>query len=177
MSANFLRLIGEVYNGSTSNIYGVRVTANFYDASGGLVGTENGSVWLNYIRPGEKTCFQVFLLEPANWTRYEFERPSFYSSNSPRPMLTIFNDSGTVTGSLDYHILGQVRNDDTVRVNSVKVVGTLYNDIDVPLGCWFDYVGSNDLDPGQVSSFDIGYYGRSWSDVQVYHLQAEGTPQ
>lgn len=170
-------MIGEVYNGSDRTVDVAPIAINFFDANGGLVDTTTGLVWLNYIAAGEKSCFIAVLQQPANWSYYEFEPPRASVTNAYLPALTVFNDSGTVTGASSYKIIGQVRNDDSMRVNSVKVVGTLYNDSNVPLGCWIGYVGSSDLEPGQVSSFNISYSGRSWSDIQVYHLQPDGYPQ
>lgn len=171
-------MIGEVYNGSNRNIHWVSVPTNFFDATGGLITVANGYTWFDYhIRPNEKTCFYVMIPPPAGWTRYEFEIPHFSSSDDPRPLLTVFNDSGAVSGSTSYRIIGQVRNDDTARVNSVRIVATLYNNSDVPIGCGMTGVSSTNLDPGQTSSFILSYYGRSWDDVQAYHLQHDGDPQ
>jgi hypothetical protein len=169
-----LRVIGEVFNGGNRNIHNVRVSANFFDDAGGLVGTDTASTWLNYLRPGEKTCFQIFIAEPAGWTRYEFEPPTFLLSDVPRPAITVFNDSGGSTSATTYRIIGQARNDDTRTIDSVQIVGTLYDAADVPLGCWFGYVNSTNLAPGQTSAFDITYTGRNWNDVAAYHLQADG---
>lgn len=177
VSGGYLRVIGEVYNGGPQNITSVKVTANFFDSNNSLVGTASDYLSLNAIRPSEKSCFSIFLQEPANWTRYEFESPTFYTNTTQRPVLTIFNDSGSVIGTSSYQIIGQVRNDDTRTVNFVKVVSTLYNANNVPLGCGMSYVSSTNLIPVQASSFNTYYYGRAWDDVTIYHLQAEGSPQ
>lgn len=177
-SSTYLHLIGEVQNNGAQNARSIRVTANFFNATGGLVGTSSTYVNLDYLRPGDKTCFEIFDRDPTGWTNYQFETPTFTFSAPPRPSIVIFNDSGSVTPYSTYTIIGQARNDNAFRINSVEIVGTIYNGANVPVGCDGGNVNSTNLDPGQVSSFSLGgFYGRDFSDVTHYRLQADGDPQ
>ncbi len=176
-SGTYLRLIGEVQNNGAQNARSVRITANFFNDAGNLVGTDTGTTALGSIRPGDKTCFEIFTLVPVGWTNYQFETPTYSFITSPRPDIAIFNDSGSVTPFDTYTIIGLARNDSVTRVNYAEIVGTIYNDANLPVGCEDSFVNSTNLDPGQVSSFSIGYNGRDFSDVTHYRLQADGTPQ
>ena len=54
--------------------------------------------------------------------------------------------------------------------------GTVYNSSGVPVGCNYAAVNSTDLEPGQISSFDIKYlsYYRDYIDVTNYKLRVAG---
>lgn len=175
----WLHVVGEVENGSGLTIYLVRVVANFFNSSGGLVDTHSGYVQLRNTRPGQINCFDITMFTPpTDWSYYELERPSFYASNDLEPTLTIFNDSGSFDPTTrTYAVLGQVRNDGATRVDSVQVVSTLFDDNNTVIGCIPTNVNSGDLDPGQTSSFRVSGYGDHYSNVARYHVVTDGRPQ
>lgn len=177
-SINYLHVVGELRNGSASTIRLVRVSVNFFDANGGLVATAYGYVSLEYTRPGQVSCFEILLPQPANWASYQFEPPTYFVSSTPAPNLVVFNDSGAYNPSLNwYEILGQVRNDHPTQVRFVEVVGALFDASDTIIACRNTYVNSTDLNPGQTSAFRILYSGDRYSNVARYHLAASGSPQ
>ena len=113
---------------------------------------------------------------PLNWSYYQFEIRTYYISNSS-PGLTIFNDSGLYNpADGDYDIIGQVRNNGSQRSTFVEVGGTLYNVSGVPVGCGDAFVNSTDLNPGQISSFAINFWGyyHNYDDVTYYRLRVAG---
>jgi hypothetical protein len=123
-----------------------------------------------------KGCFGFSMDVPPNWSYYKFEVPTFSISDTS-PGLSIFTNSGSYnTGNGDYDIIGQVRNRGNQRSTTVSVSGTLYNSFGEPIGCEHAHVNSNDLDPGQISSFDVKYLGyyRDYSDVNNYQLRVAG---
>jgi hypothetical protein len=76
-----------------------------------------------------------------------------------------------------YHITGQLRNDHGSTVRWVQVAGTLYNAGGIVVGCEPALADPEDLNPSQVGAFDILFFGRDYSDVASYKLQADGDPQ
>jgi len=170
----YLHIIGEVRNNTDAYLRFIQITANIFDAEGRLVDTDFTFVRLNSLPPNEKTCFHISMQEPSNWDYYEFEPVTFLTGGDPPPDLTITNDSGSVDSYKWYKIIGQVHNNQNTRVEYVKVIGTLYNNRGETIGCWYSYVNSTHLDPGQTSSFKITFYGRDYSDVVSYRLQADG---
>lgn len=172
-----MHIVGEVENGSQQTLSSIRITANLFNNSGGLIDTRSSYVRLDHTRPGQTNCFDILVLTPpADFAYYEFERPTFYTNNDAIPSLTIFNDSGTYSGQT-YTVLGQVRNDGSARVNSVEVVSTLFDENDTVIGCAGTYVSSTDLDPGQTSSFRITNYGTHFANVARYHVVTDGDVQ
>jgi hypothetical protein len=173
-SLHKLHVIGEVTNQSAENQFLPRVTANFFDAKGKLLATSSSFIVLTPLPPNTTTCYQVLLQEPAGWASIQFE-PITPSPTTQRPAaLSVFNDSGTYdTSSHTYTVIGQVRNDDAVKLVFVTVLGTLYNAENVPVACGVTYVNSMDLTPGQTSSFMLQVTDQSTAAAR-YRLQASG---
>lgn len=178
-SWGFLHIVGEVMNNTSSHLTFVKVSANLFSAGGQLLDTDYTYTYLDDLPAGHKTCFDVLFLDPpSGWSYYEFETPTYWTSGEPLPNLTVLNDSGSYDPTDgDYKIVGQVRNDHGSRVEYVSPVGTLYNSSGTVVGCNYTYVNSTHLDPGQVSAFDIDYYGRDYGNVVSYRLQVDGNPQ
>ena len=177
-SINYLHIVGEVQNDTGHNLRFVKVTVNVFDNEGHLVATDFTYTTLRHLPAGEKVCFQVFVQEPENWDYYEFEDPTYWTDGQQLPNLTVLNDSGSYDAIFGwYQIIGQVRNDHGTRVEFVKPVGTLYDATNTVIGCHWTYVNATDLDPDQVSSFNMVCPGRDYSDVASYRLQVDGWPE
>jgi hypothetical protein len=176
ISHDTLYIIGEVLNNTSDSATLVNVSVNLFDSGGNLVGTKSTYIWPLDFPAREKGCFKFSMDVPLNWSYYRFEAPTFTISETS-PGLKIITDSGLYNPpNGDYKVIGQVRNTGNQRSNSVYVGGTLYNASGVPVGCEHAHVNSNDLDPNQVSSFEIKYLGyyRSYNDVANYKLRVAG---
>lgn len=177
-SIDYLHIVGEVLNNSSDLLRFVKITVNIFNSSGQLLDTDFTYIHLDNLPAWDKTCFNLALPEPAGWSYYEFEAPTYLTDGSPLPNLTILNASGSYNLTFGwYEIIGQVRNDHDSRVEYVSPVGTVYNSSGTVVGCDFTYVSSTHLDPGQTSSFKMTLSGRDYSDVTSYRLQVDGNPK
>jgi hypothetical protein len=176
-SINALWIVGEIQNNTANYFRLVKITVNIFDNNGQLLDVSYGFIHLGDLPPASKTCFDILVGdEPTGWSYYEFETPSFFIDGEPLPNLTIFNDNGTYDVGA-YEIVGQVRNDHGSRVEYIEIVGTIYDDSNIAIGCNSTYVNSTHLDPGQESSFKLRFTGRDYIDVASYILQANGNSQ
>ena len=176
VSHNTMHVVGEVLNNTSDPITLVEVAVNFFNAGGGLVGTDFTYLFPLNLPAWEKGCFSISMDVPPNWSYYQFEHPTYYISDTS-PDLVIFNDSGQYNSNDgDYDIIGQVRNDGNNISTYVDVGATVYNSNNVPVGCEHAYVNSTDLNPGQISSFSINFWGyyRNYNDVTHYTLRVKG---
>lgn len=175
-NSDTLYLVGEVKNNTSDHLRFVKVSANLYDQEGQLLDTSFTYTWLDSLPPDDKSCFDILFLDaPTNWKEYEFEEVEYWTDAEPLPSLTILNDSGTyVTPYGWYEIIGQVRNDENSAIESVSVVGTLYDASSSVIGCDFTFPNNSDLSPDQTSSFEMLFLGRDYSDAASYRLQADG---
>ena len=177
-SGGYLNIFGEVQNNTADHLRLVKISVNVFNGSGQLLDTGSTYTRLDNLPAGNKTCFCIVLQEPANWSYYEFEPPSYRTGGEPLPHLTVLNDSGSYDPTLRwYEIIGQVRNDHGTRVEYVGLVGTVYNTPGAVIGCSSTSVNATHLDPGQISSFKMIFLGRDYADVVSYRLQVEGNPQ
>jgi hypothetical protein len=175
-SHDIMFIIGEVVNNTSDTLTWVDVAINLFDSGGGFVDASHTYMWPLDLPAWKKGCFKIYMDVPPNWSYYQFEIPTYYTSDTSSG-LTIFNDSGLYKSyNGDYEILGQVRNDGNQPSNSVGVSGTLYNASGVPVGCERASINSSDLNPGQISSFAINFLGyyRSYNDVSYYRLRVAG---
>lgn len=177
-SIDYLHVIGEVQNNTSSNLQFVKITANFFNGTGQLVDTDFTYTYLDHLPPNTRTCFHLLLQQPAGWASYQFEAPTYSTTTQGLPNLVVLGDSGSYQPSLkSYKIIGQVQNNEAVQVRFVQPIGTLYNSVGIPIGCGFTFVSSTDLNPGQTSSFDMQVFGRDYNDVVSYRLQVDGQKQ
>jgi hypothetical protein len=177
VSNNYLHIVGEVQNNTSSHLDFVKISAIIFDDSGRLIDTDSTYTYLDNLPAGDKTCFHILLEKPASWAYYQFEVPSYRTEGKPLPNLAVVNDSGSYDPTFGwYKIIGQVRNDHHTRIEYVQPVGTLYKASGVVIGCDFTFVNSTHLDPDQISAFKITFYGRDYADVASYRLQVDGNP-
>jgi len=176
-----LVVVGEVQNNGEIGLSGVNVIVNLFKGDDQLIDTGTDYVELGVLPPGDKTCFSIGLSEWEGWSYYEFETPTYYSTSNYRLQnMTVHDDYGTYNpDNGSYRILGFVRNDNDFRVTSVQPIATLYDASGVVAGCSYTYVSSTNLDPGQSSSFELGFSGyyRDYSDVASYRIQVDGYVQ
>ena len=134
---------------------------------------------MDELRAGDKTCFNMLLEQPADWSYYQFEAVTSSVYSGSFPSLTVYNDSGAIDPTFGwYRILGQVQNDGASRVTFVQPIATLYDAGGSVVDCDFTFVNSTDLDPGQTSAFEMLVTGRSsYTDVVSYRLQVDGNIQ
>ncbi|NVM24000.1 MAG: hypothetical protein HWN68_19750, partial [Desulfobacterales bacterium] len=178
---DILVVVGEVQNNGEIGLYRVEVIANLFDGGDQLVDIGTNEVELNVLPPGDKTCFNIYLSECEEWAYYEFETPTYDStSNNQLQNMTVHDDYGTYNpDNGSYRILGFVRNDNSVRVEHVQPIATLYNASGTVIGCGYTSVSSTHLNPGQSSSFELTFsgYSRDYADVASYRIQVGGSLQ
>jgi hypothetical protein len=177
-SDDYLHIVGEVQNDTLDDLRYVEIDASFYDQDGAPLGSEYTYTLLDNLPALDRTCFDLMLPNPVAWASYSFEDPTYWTDGSPLPVLTVIYDGGyydPVYGR--YEISGQVRNDDSHRVEYVSPVGTVYNTDGSVIGCDFTFTNSMHLDPGQISSFELTFSGRDYSNVGSYRLQVNGKPR
>jgi len=177
-SIGYLHICGEVQNNTANHLRFVKIAANVLDSGGQLLDTKFTYTHLDSLPAGNRTCFNILLKEPAGWSRYQFEPPTYWTDGEPLPNLTVTDHSGSYKDTFGwYEIIGQVRSDHSARVEYVSPVGTVYGASGAVIGCSFTYVNSTHLDPGQTSSFKMTLTGRHYSDATSYRLQVDGNPQ
>jgi hypothetical protein len=178
-----LHVLGELQNNTGGTIYNVWVSARLYDRNQNLLRSDSNLIMLDYLAPGEQTCFDfVFDPPPANWSKYEFQ-PASYETGAPGPWLIFENTDGyrdtDSGGRAVYVVNGRIRNLSGGRVQAVKAVATLYNSNGKVLGCSSDYIHTSGLalNHNATGTFEVTFWDRpSYTDVRDFRLQPSSCP-
>ena len=186
-SSSTLYVVGEAQNNGDIGIHEPRIVANLFNDGGQLLDTDVTYIgyyysWQSALSAGDKSCFLVSFEETADWSYYEFEAPTYYSTGSPLQNVTVYGDNGTYDpNDGSYRIVGFVRNDNATTVDSVRIIATLYNEpgtmaSGTVVGCTSQSANNSSLSPGQNSSFEITFWGyiRDYADVESYRIQVDG---
>jgi hypothetical protein len=179
--SNALYLVGEVYNNSIQNVGDVFLSARVFNAQGQLLAAQGSGIYLPVLVKGAKTCFAIIFPNDDGrlntWARYEFDLPAYNWSLDQPHQLTISGLYGRLDpATKEYIVSGSVMNNETSQVRCVQTVGTLYNTEGKVAGCAAAYVNSVHISAGTSASFEIKFYGRSYSDYSGFTIQADGTP-
>jgi hypothetical protein len=175
-AAGFLIIVGEVRNDSPYFLRNLRIDGEVLDGSGQVVGIDFTYTFLDNVAPGERTCFQLSLNEPAGWSSYRFAEPTYRTDGRAPAGITILSHSGSLMQYIPwYRVSGQLRNDHGSPVQYVEPVGTLYNGAGTVIGCFLTMIGAT-LQPGETSSFEITFANRHYEDAASYRLQVDGRP-
>jgi len=174
-AVDYLHVLGEVQNNTNSHVRFIKVTANVVNRDDQRLAGGSAYIYLDSLAPGDKTCFDILLKEPAGWSSYRLETPAYSTDGNPLPKLTILNSSGSHDSTTGwYEVSGQIRNDQGSRVDFVSPIATAYNGSGSVVGCTITYVNGNHLTPGQTSSFEMLFPGSNSTGIRSYRVQVDG---
>lgn len=177
-SLSWLHVVGEVYNGSPQTVRAAQVRVRFLNDLGQPVGEAAGYVGLDALSPGHATCFHAISGPLEGAASYEIGGLDYWTDVSVPPTLSVLDVVGDYNPSLgSYHLAGQLRNDSGVRVEDVRVAGTLYDAQGRVGGCEFGPAANPELQPGAQSLFALAFLWRDYADVVSFRVQAEGRPR
>lgn len=152
-------IVGEVRNDATASAESVRVTATFYDGSGGTLGTASSYTYQDILAPGQKSPFKIVNPYPQGYASYDLSLSYTFTTAQPLVGLPITNISEYYDECSDWlYLFGEVQNDTGQNIEAVQVVATFYDAsgkvINVgdtgPTGVFHDLLG-----PGEKSSFRL----------------------
>ncbi|HXG39766.1 MAG TPA: DUF3426 domain-containing protein [Candidatus Limnocylindrales bacterium] len=157
-SLGIVHVVGEVANDTRLPVEFVRITADFYDASGTLVATDFTYSRLDVLDPGERSPFHVISFSAAGATSYRLRtayRPTLTPANHYFTV-AVTNETPGPLGMLS--LVGTVTNRNTTAAEFVRVEATFYDAAGVVVGTDFSYVNTDDratLAAGETASFEI----------------------
>jgi hypothetical protein len=167
-----LHVFGEVVNSTAGSISDVKVVGTFYGTDNQVVDTGDTYAMLDIVGAGESAPFDLVLEDPPS-TIETYDLQVEYAITSSSPLrLALVSAQGSTADDGDYHILGEVQNQHSFTVTSVRVVATVYNaEYDV-IGAVVFHTALGTLTTGQKTSFDVELLDPS-EDVADYTLVIE----
>lgn len=152
----YLHIFGEVQNNSDDPA-SVKITATFYDSSNKVVGTAFAFADVESLRPNEISPFHIILLYEEQVDQVDSYKLTVSSTKEILlPAHLELAEGDTYPDIVNYfHAVGEVTNKGPETTDSVKIVGTFYDDNHVVIGTAFAYAEDDELKPGQTSPFHI----------------------
>ena len=175
-SSGYLHIVGEIQNDRHYIISNVVIKATLYNKEKKSLASESTSLYLSSLMPGDKTCFDITFTEiPSGWSTYGFDDPTYTIGGQRLPDISITRSMPNLDDD-DLEISGSAHNDESVRVEYVRPVGTVYNASDQVIGCQDTYLDGyyTYLNRGSTGSFTLMYYGRDYTKWEYYRIQVGG---
>lgn len=183
---------GEVQNTTGWNVQAVKVVGTLYDGSGTVINAASAYVLHGFqavLEPGATAPFQLdFSAGPADYAErrlvVSFQTTTLEPANGwAIPSVTAYReqrDEGDIV--LEWvDIYGEVRNDSTEAIESVRVIGTFYDSQGVVVNTTSARTFRRWLEPGGKSPFQVSlmfgpldYATAAWS--VDYETRTEHTP-
>ena len=148
-----LHVFGEVENSTSGSISDVKVVGTFYNSSEQVLAISVVYTMLDIVGAGEAAPFDLVLLEPpASIYRYDLQVEYAITNSTPLRVEVINHQGSTSDGN--YHVLGQVHNQNSFAVDLVRVVATFYNAQNQVIGAGISTTALDALSSGQTTAFD-----------------------
>ena len=148
-------VVGEIRNGSSEPVEGVRVTVSLKDQGGGTIGQQFGFTLLRVIPAGEKSSFSI----PFPGGRKTVGTLSATVQADSKvvvqlvPVKVASQQSDTL--GTDYEVTGTVANSTDAPIRFANVVATFYDRSGGVVGAAHDVSSDAALAPGQSAEFRI----------------------
>jgi hypothetical protein len=161
-----------VRNNLSTLVNYVQIVGSFYDSSGTLIGTDFTYTDLDYLRPGEKSPFELIVLDESVASRIDSYtlsvnwEPVFALASAVKEAtaLTIEEGEQRTNDFGRYEVVGEITNGGTNPTEYVKVIGTFYDEAGEVIAVDFTYTGPSDLAAGQSPPFEIALLEEDVSD-------------
>jgi hypothetical protein len=165
-----LTIVGEVRNDSHLDVGETTVTATFYATEGQVIGEASGSTMLHALAPGVRSPFMITLPQMAGLANYSLRatgRPVTLTTADTQLNVVNTRRFEDMTGF--YHIAGVVENRSERRVESARVIVTLYDRAGRVVNVGFAYPQPLSLSPRDRADFDIAftYYPKVFSHLAI----------
>ena len=125
-------IFGELENNLDAHIRNVRLDATFYDAAGDIIGTASGRPYIDYLRPQEKSAFDIGVYghvasDILSFSYYKISK-SWDSVQEPKPSLLDLDFQDISVDSCGYyHFVGTVTNNGRDPVKEIILSAAFSN--------------------------------------------------
>jgi len=173
----YFHLVGEVKNVGSENTDTNQITATFFDDEGTSVDKITEYSYLDVLRPGQKSPFEIVAPAPPPSANYKLETTCQVTDREPygefdlRDVVLEKQEEGWS------YLSGRARNVGSSPVELALVVVTFYDASSRVVGVSLGSLDVLPLQPGDSSSFTILVAAQIVRTMESYLLQAEGLKQ
>jgi hypothetical protein len=160
-----LLTVGEVQNNTTGNVKWIKVVITYYDASGRVTDADYAYVLPNVLGPGQKGAFRAYA-DNRPYSNYVFTVEYQLTGDPPATNVPVLSSS---TWSEDswLHTVGEVQNNTSSNIQSVKVIATFYDSLGQVTNVDWNYAMLWVLGSGQKAPFKISDFARPYDSYTL----------
>ncbi len=169
----YTHVVGEVRNNTNTPVEFVEITATFYSKAGKVIATEYTYSALDIVPSGGKSPFEILEELPAAAARYKLNVDWDEADAAAPPGLKILSRSRYVDDIDLLHIVGEVKNTSSRRLEFVEVVATFYDGRGRVVATDFTYTSPENLRAGQTAPFEFVLTEGNLTNAR-FELQVQG---
>lgn len=167
-------IVGEVYNNDEANMEYIVIKASLYDADGNFLVEEETYAYVDILRPGEKSPFELTLWDPPEGLdTYKLSVTGDKTSDEPIVGLEFVQYYDNMEDDGDWTMIGEVANNGDQVASYVQIIVTLYNEAGEVVDVGFTTAERSLMRPDSISPFEI-YVGDVHGDPTRYEIVVYG---
>jgi hypothetical protein len=158
----------------------MRVTVTLYNNRTDVVDSADVYVWLDVMKPTERTCFEAVFLGNPVYNRYGFETMYSNTSATPRTLSIVGHGSLYLQDQGAWNVFGQVRNTSDATDGQgaeplvyPQIIGTLYAPEGYVVDCMYVNSLADTLAPGEMSIWEMTFRPMPVELGKSYRVQAK----
>jgi len=173
-SAGHFRVIGEVKNVGSQSTKSNRVTVTFLDSQGVATLAGSNDCYLEVLRPGEKSPFEIVFPSAPTSANYKLTTAWRLTKDEPYRGIVVQDALAKKDEAGSYWVTGKVMNTGLKAVRIVAVAGSFYDNLGKIVAVGYTFCDKVSLQPGEISTFTMVIDSKVATAIHTYSFQAEG---
>ena len=172
-----VHVLGEVLNNTPTIVNKVTVEAVLNLKNGGQT-TLRGFPLVSNLEPGNKACFDIYIVEPKEVQSYAVKVLSYATGGLvPGGVQPVVADAGYDAQNGWYSVSGTISSAEPVIMNDLRAVVTLFDESGRVLGCEQSFVHSQTEEADAPAAFSVLFMNRDFSQASSYSVSLAGSSQ
>jgi len=169
----YFRVIGEVENIGKSNTEKNKITVTFYDEQGTLGLTGAGDCYLEIMKPGERSPFEIVFPSPPELKNYRLTAEWEVTDTQPNREMTFKGVKSSTDADGRYTVTGEIVNEGLHIIENAMVLCTFYDGSGKVVTVGFTFPDTLPIKPGNSSTFTLVVEPSVSSNIDKFSLQSE----
>ena len=172
-----VHVLGEVLNNTPTTVSKVTIEALLNLKSGGQI-TLRGSPLVSSLAPGNRACFDLYVVEAKEVESYAVQVLSYATGGAvPGGVVSAVSNAGYDAQNGWYVVEGTISTTEPAVLNDLRAVVTLFDGSGRVLGCEQSYVRTQTEEANAPATFRILFMNRDFSQASNYTLAIAGSVQ
>jgi hypothetical protein len=169
-------VVGEVRNDTDTNATNMIVRVTLYNNHKEVIDALNTYVWLDVLKPKDKTCFEAVFLGNPTFNEYGFETVYINTLDEPRSLEIMSQGAVYLQEEGAWNVFGQIHNaGDVASGENVlvypQIIGTLYDKVGHVVDCTYVSSLADKLAPGESSIWEMAFRPIPQELADMYRVQ------